>query len=172
MKKIITTLILLLTLISCKQNSQSEISIISNGTSWVGYKDFYFEKDLIVCGANSESQIILTKKVNETDTIYNGLDKHDNHFIYSTRSSESGSFDIQGKIITNGIETVFTKEIIFLPRSEVVGFNTKNASILKVGVENEIEIVIGVPKKYRTLSTDNGQILEKNNKTIIIPKRI
>jgi len=166
------TLIILLILSSCNLKKQSEISVISNGTSWVGYKDFYFEKDLVVCGANSESTIILTEKINENDTIYSGLDKSDNRFTYATRPKKAGTFKIKGKIITDGIETTFNQEVIILPRMEVVGFNTKQASDLKVGIENEIKIIIGVPKKYRTLSTDNGKIIERNDKTIIIPERV
>jgi len=172
MRNNLLTLITLLILSSCNQNKQSEISIISNGTSWVGYKDIYFQKDLIVCGANSESTIILTEKINENDTIYSGINNSDNRFTYATRPKIAGAFKIKGKIITDRIETTFNQEVIILPRMEVVGFNTKQASDIKVGIENEIEIIIGVPKKYRTLSTDNGKIIERNDKIIIIPERV
>ncbi|PHR13638.1 MAG: hypothetical protein COA40_03465 [Aequorivita sp.] len=171
MIKLIPILILLLILSSCNKKTENEITLISNSTTWVGYKDFHFEKELILCGIDSVAQIKLTKKLNENDTIYDGVDKTDNRFVYSTRPNEAGYFVIKGKVILQGKEMDFSQNIAILPKAEPVGFNTKNSSDLKVGVENEIEIVIGVPKKYRTLKTNNGQIIEDKDKTIIIPER-
>jgi hypothetical protein len=172
MKKTLQIIIILLFLNSCIQETETKITLITSETPWVGYKDFYFQKELIICGSNSSSEIILTEKLNENDEIHSGLDKTDNRFIYSTRPDKAGDFKIKGKVITNGIESEFTQYIAVIPRMNVVGFNAKNAFDLKVGVENEIEIVIGVPKKYRTLKTDNGKIIETNEKTIIIPERV
>ena len=107
----------------------------------MGYKDFYFEKELILCGVDSVSQIKLTEKLNENDTIYNGLDDTDNHFIYSTRPNEAGYFKIKGEIHLQGKKINFSQNIAVLPRAETIGFNKKNAFNLKVGVENEIEIL-------------------------------
>jgi hypothetical protein len=171
MIKPIPILILLLILSSCNKKTETEITLISNSTTWVGYKDFHFEKELILCGIDSVAQIKLTKKLNDNDTIYDGVDKTDNRFVYSTRPNEAGYFEIKGKVILQGKEMDFSQNIAILPKAEPVGFNTKNSSDLKVGVENEIKIVIGVPKKYRTLKTNNGQIIETENKTIIIPER-
>ncbi|WP_410004744.1 hypothetical protein [Aequorivita nionensis] len=171
MKKLIPLIFLLLIFNSCNKKTETEITLISNSTTWVGYKDFHFEKELILCGVDSVAQIKLTKKLNENDTIYSGIDDSDNRFVYSTRPNEAGYFEIKGKVILQGKEMDFSQNIAILHKAEPVGFNTKNSSDLKVGVENEIKIIIGVPKIYRTLKTNNGQIIETDNKTIIIPER-
>lgn len=158
-------------LTSCNKKTETEITLISNNTSWVGYEGFYLEKELILCGIQDVAQIELTEKLNDSDTIYDRLDKTDNRFIYATRPNRVGGFEIKGNVIINGQKKEFTQNITILPQSQPIGFNTKNATELKVGVENEIEIVIGVPKKYMTLKTNNGQIIERENKTIIIPER-
>ena len=171
MKKQISFIILLLIFNSCNKKTETEITLISNSTTWVGYKDFHFEKELILCGVDSVAQIKLTEKLNENDTIYSGVDNTDNRFVYSTRPKEAGHFEIKGKVLVQGKEIDFLQYIAVLNKTEPIGFNTKNAFDLKVGVENEIQIAIGVPKKYRTLKTNNGQIIEQENKTIIIPER-
>ena len=171
MIKLIPLIFLLLILNSCNKKTETEITLISNSTTWVGYKDFHFEKELILCGVDSAAQIKLTEKLNQTDTIYDGLDKTDNRFVYSTRPKEAGHFKIKGIVLIQGKEIDFSQYIAVLNKAEPVGFNTENAFDLKVGVENEIQIVIGVPKDYRTLKTNNGKIIERENKTIIIPER-
>jgi|GEM_PF-2835037 len=172
MKKLLPLIILLLIFNSCNKKTETKITLISNNTNWVGYEGFYLEKELILCGIQDVAQIELTEKLNENDTIYDGIDKTDNRFIYATRPNRVGGFEIKGNVIINGQKKEFTQNITILPKSQPVGFKTENATELKIGVENEIEIVIGIPKKYRTLTTDNGKIIEQKNRTIIIPERV
>ena len=172
MRKLFSCIILFLFLSACNTKKETEVILISNNTTWVGYKDFYFEKELVLCGIDSVAQITLIEKLNQNDTIYNRIDNTNNRFVYATRPKETGNFIIRGKVLIQDKEIEFSQSITVLNKAEPVGFNTKNAFDLKVGVENEIEIVIGVPRKYRTLKTNNGQIIERDNKTIIIPERI
>ena len=172
MKKLIPLIILLLIFNSCNKKTETKITLISNNTNWVGFEGFYLEKELILCGIQDVAQIELTEKLNDNDTIYNGLDETDNRFIYATRPTKVGRFEIKGNVIINGQKKEFSQSITILPKAQPIGFKKENATELKVGVENEIEIVIGIPKKYRTLTTDNGKIIERESKTIIIPERV
>ena len=171
MKKLLPFIITFLILSSCNKKQQIEINLNSNNTTWLGYKGFHFEKELIFCGIDSVTKIKLTEKLNKNDTIYNGINSLGNRFIYTTKPNKTGFFEIKGKIEIQGKEIQFSQNIVVLPKSEPVGFNTKNAYDLTVGIENEIDIIIGIQKKYRTLKTNNGKIFERNNKTIIIPER-
>ena len=169
MKNLFAALLTLLVLGSCNKTIKTEITLNHNSTNWVGTKDFYFEKELILCGVDSAADIILTKKLNKNDTILNGTDNSNNRFIYSTRPNEAGFFEIQGKVITQGKELNFSQYIRILPKVDPIGFKSKNATNLKVGVKNEVQIVC-IPKN-RILKTDNGQIIESDGKIIIIPER-
>lgn len=152
---------------SCNSKKEIELKLKSDNTTWFAYKDFYFEKELIICGIDSVSQIKLIEKVSQNDTIY----KSDNGFIYSSRPSEVGHFEIKGKIQTLGTEIDFSQNISVIPQNQPIAFNKKNALNLKMGVENEVEIFTGFPKKYQTLKTNNGKIFERNDKTIIVPDK-
>src|SRR5690606_35306052 len=67
------------------------------------------------------------------------------------------------------------QEIMLLPSwtNNVISYNTENHRTLKLNEKNKIYIHLSVPKKFVTISTDNGTISKTEERMIyeIIPNK-
>lgn len=173
MKKIFFVISLVLLLVSCKNEDQQEILLKSDRAYWIGYQGIFFERELLVYADDSIENVILTKKISENDEI---RVIENNKILYTTKSENVGEYFIEGKIKTNKQEFFFKQEIMFLPRwtNDIASYNTENHRTLKLNEKNKIYIRLSVPKKFLTISTDNGTIRETEERMIyeIIPDKI
>ena len=170
MKKLIF-LILIVTL-ACNTEEKTKITLKSNNSVWNAYQGYHFERELIICGVDSVENIYLENKLNETDEIRSSQNNNIIKYYYSSRPNEAGLHKITGIIEYKNEKLKFEQQIGVFPKPQTIGFNIKNANRLKVGIENEIKLMVSVPSEYLSYNVDNGKLIEKDDKLIVIPKEI
>lgn len=171
-KKVILFLLFSLFFTSCTKEDQKEILLKSDRTYWIGHQGFFLERELLVYADDSIENVVLTKKVSENDEI---RVSENNKILFTTKSDSVGQYFIEGKIKTNKRDFLFKQEIMLLPKwtNNIVSYNTENHRILKLNEKNKIYIHLSAPKKFVTISTDNGTIRETEERMIyeIIPDK-
>lgn len=165
MKKIVFVILLILLSVSCKNEQQDEILLKSDRTYWIGHQGFFLERELLVYADDSVESVVLTKKVSENDEI---RVVENNKILFTTKSENVGEYFIEGRIKTNKRELLFKQEIMLLPSwtNDIVSYNTENHRTLKLNEKNRIYIHLSVPKKFVTISTDNGTINKTEERMI------
>jgi len=171
MKKVLF-ISLVLVLFSCKNEEPKEILLKSDRTYWIGHQGLFLERELLVYADDSVESVVLTKKVSENDKI---RVVENNKILFTTKSDSIGQHFIEGRIKTNKREFLFKQEIMLLPSwtNNVISYNTENHRTLKLNEKNKIYIHLSVPKKFVTISTDNGTISKTEERMIyeIIPNK-
>lgn len=172
MKKIFLVISLMLVLVSCKNEESKEIILKSDRDLWIGYQGFFLQRELLIYADDSIEEVSLIKKVSDNDEIRIA---ENNKILFTTKSENVGEYFIEGKIKTNKREFLFNQQIMFLPNwtNNVISYNTESYRTLRLNEKNKIYIHLSVPKKFVTISTDNGTIRETGERMIyeIIPEK-
>ena len=165
-------LILALLAISCNNSKSRVIEIVANDETWVGYEQGVIRKEIILCGADENTEVSIIKGLTPTDAIYNLGSSEVGEFVYESTPESSGNFEIEFKVYSQGIEKTFSQRIVVIGKPKIEAFNVREANKLKKGIDNEIKVVVGVPDEFIELSSNNGTIKKVEGKILVRPEKV